>query len=114
MPESARNLERYDSHDSSNASFFSPEDSREGELPGAIKTRPSNTGQIRKMVTGTTSKEDKSKKADRFARMEQERYRNDDRSNEYESDRYERNGYNSGRQSSGQQQLNTDTMEHNF
>jgi len=74
LPASARQLERYDSHDSDNASFYGDADARHGAAPGTDEGRNrKSAAPLRAMMTGTKSKS--AAKGDRFATMEQERNR---------------------------------------
>jgi len=72
LPLSARQLERYDSNDSDNASFYGDNDARHGDAPGTYDSRNRKpAAPLRAMMTGTKPKP----KGDRFATMEQERNR---------------------------------------
>ena len=77
LPNSARALDRYDSRDSDNASFYGEQDATIGSAPGSDHARGSKrhkagrNDSFRHMVTGTTT----SKKADRHKRMDEERAR---------------------------------------
>ena len=73
LPTSARELERYDSRDSDNQSFYGHDDARHGDAPGTeARNARKQQAPIRKMYTGTKTK---SNKGDRFATMDQERER---------------------------------------
>ena len=74
LPVSARQLERYDSHDSSNASFYGDQDATTGFAPGTEDRNNRKQKPLRAMMTGTKAKPANGK-GDRFQTMEQERNR---------------------------------------
>jgi len=72
LPASARDLERHDSQDSDNASYYGHEEAQHGFAPGTEARNSQRQAPLKAMLTGTKAKESKQ---DRFARMEQERSR---------------------------------------